>query len=86
MAIVMLRRGGDKPEALMLIGCGLFLLSSLSSLVLNTVIHAMQELRISYASYSLITGLTTGVFSLAGLVCLIWAFWLKFRKKEEAVS
>ena len=86
MAIVMLRRGGGKPERLMLIGCGLFLLSSLSSLVLNTIIHVMQELKISYVSYSLITGLTTGVLSLAGLVCLIWAFWLKFRKKEEAVS
>jgi hypothetical protein len=84
LAIIMLRRGGRKPETLLLIGCVLFLLSSLSSLILNTVVHVIQELRISVVSYGLITGLTTGILSLAGLVCLVWAFWLKFWKKEGA--
>ena len=41
--------------------------------------------RAGAATYGLLV-LLPGVFSLAGLVCLVWGFWLRFRpvKRETA--
>ena len=86
LAIIMLRRGGGKPETLLLIGCSLFLLASLSSLIINTVVHTINKLEISAMTYGWIMSLTIGLLSLIGFICLVWGFWIKFRKKKEAAS
>ena len=85
LAIIMLRRGGGRPETLLLIGCSLFLLGALSSLIINSVIRTIDELELSLMGYSVIVALTTGLFSFAGIINLLLAFWIKFRKKKEAM-
>ncbi len=81
LAIIMLRRGGKKPEILLLLGCILFLLASLSSLIITSLIQWGHVFDISAVGYGLIIALTTGLFSLVGFICLAWGFWTRFRKR-----
>ena len=81
LAIIMLRRGGKKPEILLLLGCSLFLLSTVSSLIITSLVQWGHVFDMSAVGFGLIITFTSGLLSLAGFVCLVWGFWTKFRKR-----
>jgi hypothetical protein len=83
LAIIMVRRGGAKAEKLLLAGCCLMLAVQLISLFLTGLALWLLEYRISAWEYGLIRSIAA-VPALAGIVCLVIAFWVKFmRKKPE---
>jgi MFS family permease len=92
LAIIIVRRGGRKAEKLLLAGCVLMLFSPLSVLFLRAwFVPALQEndigsLEIMRSPAWIVLNIMVGLCSLAGLVCLVWAFLLKFRNKKQEVA
>ena len=92
LAIIMVRRGGMKAEILFMAGCVLMLLSPLSGLLLHGWLvpvlrekdMGLFELMRNWVWIAL--NITVGLCSLAGLVCLIWAFLAKFWIKKQEVA
>lgn len=87
-AVRMVRRGGGKAEKLFLSGCSLVFLIQLAFPFLTGLVWwLIHERGISRALASgLAVSLPAGVLGTAGLVCLVYAFWLRFwiRKQESA--
>ncbi|MFC2072670.1 hypothetical protein ACFLUU_08260 [Chloroflexota bacterium] len=85
----MVRWGGGKAEKLFLIGCSLIFTSELANpLVGGLVKWLISERNMSRLATAQTMGLARlplAILGLAGFVCLIWAFWLRFRvKRREA--
>ncbi len=80
LAVVMVRRSDGKTETLFLAGCGLMfivqLISPLLSGLVSTLVH--QGWR-TPQTVGLIFQLPMGILGLAGFVCLVYAFWTKFK-------
>jgi len=84
LAVLMVRRGGGKTEKLFLAGSSLMLAHSLASpllMVLWAWLVSEQGVRRTAASGWVIS-LPLGILALAGFVCLVWAFWMRFMKKQ----
>ena len=89
LAVLMVRRGGGKPEKLFLAGCSSMFASTLvSSLMWGLVRWWMSEqdrFTVTIGQAMGWTTLTTAILSLVGVVCLVWAFWIRFwTKRREA--
>ena len=79
LAVLMLRRGGGKAEKLLLIGCSLMFLAVivrpfLSGLTLWLVAERGMT-RVS--ALGLAFSLPNSILSMAGIVCLVLAFWIR---------
>ncbi len=87
-AVRMIRQGGEKAEKLLLAGCSLMFVAQLVSPFLSGLVWwLIHEQGMSRALASgLAISLPMGVLGLAGIVCLVYAFWLRFwiRKQELA--
>ena len=84
LAVIMIRRGGLKPEKLLLTGCSLLLLKSILSPVIRELV--MNWSRGDGLSYVLVAWYNTIpqlLLNLAGFICLVIAFWIKFRVKKQ---
>ena len=92
LAIIMVRRGGVKAEKLLLAGCGLMFITPLASLLLRGVLkHYVFTQNLSYIGTMqsplwIGVGIIIGLLILAGLVCLVWAFWVKFWTKKQETA
>ncbi len=85
LAIIMLRRGGGKAEKLLLSGCILMFFVQLGGPLLQVLRESLIEEHGLRASAIGFLSLPSAIFGLAGLVLLVIAFWLRFkRKKSEA--
>ncbi len=85
LAIIMLRRGGAKAEKLLLAGCCMIFVAGIISLLLGSMYPWLREQEISAQEYGFIMSIS-GIPSLAGFICLVLAFWFRFRsRKQEAV-
>ena len=89
LAVLMVRRGGGIAEKLLLAGCCLMFGVRLASPLLSELVirlasgKGMSNIAIAQTMGWVTMPLT--VISLAGLVCLIWAFWVRFRvRRQEA--
>jgi hypothetical protein len=84
----MIRHGGGKAEKLFLTGCSLMLLRQLANpFLLGLVWWLVHERGMSAALASgLAASLPMGVTGLAAVVCLIYAFWLKFRIRNRELA
>jgi hypothetical protein len=82
VAVVLLRRGGCRAEKLFLAGVCLMFFAALAGPLLQGlgrwVISESESFGARATTYGLIL-LPVSVFYLAGLVCLVWGFWLRFR-------
>ena len=87
VAMIMLRRGGDRAERFLLIGASLMLVQSLIAVpttalsIWLTVDKGMTN--VETASVVSIYNLIRGCIGLAGIVCLVYAFWTKFKVKPS---
>jgi len=91
LAVLMVRRGGGKAEKLFLVGCALmFVVDLINPLLRELVKWWMSGQDMSYIATAQAMGLAVslplGVLSLVGLVCLAWAFWIRFWKKRREVA
>ena len=88
LAAIMLRRGGARAERFLLVGASLMLLASILAIptsALGIWLHTGREMTNVQAAFWLsIFGLIRGVISLAGIICLVYAFWVKFRTRPTA--
>jgi len=90
LGVIMVRRGGARAEKLFLAGCSLmFTHRPASPLIVGVVQWLASEQGMSniYTAQSMgIARLIPGLlFGLTGFVCLVSAFWIRFRKgRREA--
>ncbi len=89
LAIKMVRRGGGKAEKLLLVGCSLIFASKLAFPLLVGLVRWLMSERgmsnIATAQTMRLASLPAAILSIAALVCLVWAFWLRFWiKRREA--
>jgi len=91
LAVLMVRRGGGKTEKLLLAGCALMFISALASPLLSELVQSLMfEEGMSNLSraqmMSLIVSLPSGILSLAGFICLVYAFWVRFKIRGRVPS
>ena len=83
LAAIMLRRGGARAERFLLIGACLMLLASILAIptsALGMWLHTGREMTAVQTAFRLgIFSLIRGIISLAGIICLVYAFWVKFK-------
>lgn len=94
LAVKMIRRGGAKPERLLLTGTSLMLASSFIGSVF-AVIRPLLILWLAQTSGALslnsimpwFSGVSMfqGLVALAGIIFLVYAFWVKFKRGIQPV-
>ena len=86
------RHGGDRPERFLLIGVSLMLFGSLvyvvTAIIMDNLINSLdleimgpQDLPPVFSFIAIFRKL----IGLAGIVCLMYAFWLKFSRIDSRV-
>lgn len=88
--IVMLRRGGGKPERFFIFGAALNILGTLLRILIIYLpwLYDREYGSDSMRSITFLIGLLINVISALGVMSLLYAFWLKFngRSTEQTVS
>jgi hypothetical protein len=90
LSIKILRRGGSKPEKLLVAGCSLILLKT----ILNPFPRIVAEVwantegmgAVGFARIISILSIPGAIISLAGFICLVMAFWIKFKVEKPEVT
>ncbi|MFC1847377.1 hypothetical protein ACFLW5_00995 [Chloroflexota bacterium] len=89
-ATVMLRRGGDRAERFLIAGASLKIVSNLLSIPAVAIVPWLVDR--GYNTTDAVSwrsgyGIFCNVISMAGIICLIYAFWVKFKAgKAELVE
>jgi hypothetical protein len=86
-AAVMLRRGGGRAERFMITGAGIKILSNLLTIPMVFIVPWLigRGYNSDYAiSASTGYGIFLNVIGMAGIICLIYAFWIKFRERDSS--
>ena len=90
LSIIMLRRGGTRPEKLLVAGCGLILLKTIFSpfprIIVDVWMNREAMSNLEAAQMTSIFSMPGTVVSLAGFIFLVLAFWVKFKvRKPEGI-
>ena len=86
LTAIMLRRGGGRAERFIIAGAGLKLLSNLFNIPAAAIVPWLVQggTTISDASSTaFIYEIVRGVVGMAGIICLVYAFWVKFKAGNE---
>ena len=90
LSIKMLRHGGTKPEKLLVAGCSLILLKTILSpfprIIIDVWMNREGMRAVTVGQMMGILSIPGIVFSLAGFICLVMAFWIKFKIKKPEVT
>ena len=90
LSIKMLRRGGTKPEKLLVAGCSLVLLKTILSplpQVLLDVLMNREDVGLTSIGRTMsLLSIPGAIISLAGFICLVMAFWIKFKVEKPEVT
>ncbi len=84
LAVVMLRRGGGKAERLLFAGVSLMLVNSLILVLSEGLAMWLHDTGMSLGSAFSGVLWVGRLISLAGIICLVYAFWIKFKVKSYA--
>ena len=83
LAAIMLKRGGARAERFLLAGTSLMLVQSLVTALTSAIVTWLTSDRditnVEIASVMGAFGLLRGIIGLAGIICLVYAFWAKFK-------
>ena len=85
IAVIMLRRGGGRAERFLLSGSCLMLVSTLFTVPIAAIAPWLVEggaSRVEAASVLSGFNLFRGLIGLAGILCLVYAFWIKFKVRS----
>ena len=86
---IILRRGGDQAERFILTGASLKLVSNLLNIPAAAIVPWLVQggASIEYANrVTMAFGIGRGLVSTAGVICLAYAFWVKFRAGNVAAA
>jgi hypothetical protein len=89
LSAILLRRGGGRAERFLIAGASLKIISNLLGLASFTILHGLinRGYSIDYANSVVFGyGIFCNVVGMAGIICLIYAFWVKFKIKNVAVN
>ncbi len=82
-ASIMLRRGGSRAERCLVTGASLMLAQSLITALIAAITTWLTFGRditnVKMAAMMGAFGLIRGIIGLAGIICLVYAFWVKFK-------
>ncbi len=84
-AAVMLRRGGGRAERFLITGAGIKIIGNLLSIpaAFITLWLVDRGYSMDYASsVSNYCGIFLNIIGMAGIICLIYAFWVKFKTRN----
>ena len=85
-ATIVLRRGGGRAERFLVAGASLKIISNLLSIPSFAILHwfISRGYSIDYAN-SVVTGygIFCKVIGMAGIICLVYAFWVKFKTRNS---
>ena len=85
MTVIMLRHGGGRAERFLLSGSCLMLVSTLFTVPMAAIVPWLVEggaSRVEAASVISGFNLFRGLVGLVGILCLVYAFWIKFKVKS----
>ncbi len=90
LSVIMLRRGGGRAERFLLAGSCVMLAGKLFSVPVSSVIQLLVIPSLIEKGWSIqraamvlsYNGLFFGLVSMAGIICLVYAFWIKFKVKS----
>jgi len=86
LAAIVLRRGGGRAERFIIAGASLGLLSSLLGIPAAAIVPWLVQEGAAIAdgsSVAFIYGMARDVISMAGIICLVYGFWVKFKMENE---
>lgn len=86
LSIMMLKKGGGRPEKFLLAGSCLMLVSALIPAPLIALIPSLiagGATNMQAATVASIFNIASGIFGAGGIICLIYAFWQKFKAKPD---
>ncbi len=84
-AVIMLRRGGGRAERFLIAGAGIKIISNLLYIPMVFIIPWLigggysKDSAVSIASSY---GIFCKVVGMAGIICLVYAFWVKFKARH----
>jgi hypothetical protein len=84
-AVIMLRRDGDRAECFLIAGASLKIVSNLLNIPVGFIHIWLIDKGYSVDSaVSIVSswGIFLNVISMAGIICLIYAFWVKFKGRN----
>jgi len=82
LAAILLRRGGDRAERFLIAGASLKIISNLLGLAAFAILHVLinRGYSMTYANSVVFGyGIFCNVVGMAGIICLVYAFWVKFK-------
>ena len=84
LAVLMLRRGGGKAEKLLLAGCSLMFVIQIALPFLSGLARLLaSEQKMRLQTSVLTFQIPVPTLGIAGLVCLVYAFWVRFRARRQ---
>ncbi len=89
LSIVLLNRGGGRPERLLIIGSSLMLASTFLRVFVPVIQRYLIHSGLTNVSAAgIISGINIflGLISLAGIICLFYAVWKKFNTRARAIA
>ncbi len=89
LAVLMLRRGGGKAEKLLLVGCSLMFTSQIVSPFLQGLaiwLTSVEPGMTRAQAAGLLLSLPRGILGMAGIVCLLLAFWIRWRTRSAMIQ
>ena len=87
VAVILLKRGRGSAERLLVAGFSLMLVSSLIGVTFSVLMPWLFHRGVTPVGLGLMStsvGLFRSFIGLAGIICLIFAFWEKFKVKSDA--
>lgn len=87
---IMQKRGGGRAERFLITGASLNLASVIIRIPINIIVPilALQDRPMDniaiITTVSTAIRITTDIIDMAGIICLIYAFWVKFNSRKEA--
>ena len=88
LAVRMLRRGGGRPEKLLLIGCSLMFAGRILRPFLQGLaiwLPTVNEITRVHAAM-LFLSLPRSILDMAAIVCLVLAFWFRWRTRSAVTQ
>ena len=79
LAVIMLRRGGGRAERLLVAGISLMLVNTLITIPMGGLAMWLSDTGMSVGTVLSRVLWVRGLISLAGIVCLVYAFWTRFK-------
>jgi ABC-type amino acid transport system permease subunit len=86
LAVLMVRWGGGKAEKLLLAGCSLIFAVKLAIPLLYELINWQALQGDVTPATGWLVNLLGGIVVIAGFVCLVYAFWVRFRARRQEAA